>query len=243
VRRLRYLATAAAILAITALFGVLGTASATTLCGVKPEKVEGKSLCPAGQKVGVDIMSGETTEGKLGEKTVAEIESEKGTITCNESSFLGAFNSNGTSPATGGITKMSFGDSKSTKCPSTLSGKPTVEVKMEGLPYNKTKIVREKEESPQSTLTIAGEKGVTMKLTFLGTECSYQPEETLNATYADPIGESFGIAQMSGKKLKKTAGGESCPGWWRWWWPWRLCQNIWNSSLGVYVLTYSWSLW
>ena len=186
-----------------------GSASATTLCGAEPELLEEKLLCPAGEEVGADIVAGEVMEGNLPEKATAKLESSSGTITCNEASFVGEFNSNGTSPKGGGIKQWKFGNSKSTKCPSTLPLKPNVEIKMEGLPYDTSKVDYKSTKAPQGSLTIAGAKGVTMKLA-LGAECTYESVGTMTSSYINPKEKGkLAELEMAGSELKKVGEGKA----------------------------------
>jgi hypothetical protein len=155
---------------------ILASEYGTTLCKVQPEEVSGRLVCPKGE-----AFSGEI-EGTLEAGTEATFESTEGpsgTISCNESSFVGNFKEDGNSATSGGITAQVF-KSSGGSCTSTLAGKPSVGFTSENLPYDETAIAYQQPAAPQAFTIFKKSNGeIRYRFSLTGPlgnveRCSYQ---------------------------------------------------------------------
>jgi len=147
----------------------------TTLCNAEPEETEGNLYCPKGKGFSGDI------EGELEPKTVATFESTeepKEVISCSSSQIDGAFNEDGTSPESGGITSLSFSGEGGSPCSVTGGETSEVEIEVEeGLPLNGTTLSYQQPPANPLILVLGLDGGRIQIAVIRGflNNCTYSP--------------------------------------------------------------------
>lgn len=153
-----------------------------TLCSVETEEEEGEPVCPEGKEYEGKI---EADLDKEPAKVTFESAEEKatGTVSCEESTILGEFKSNGKATSkSGGITSISMGDKESSPCTSTVGEAAEAEVEWLQEPYFRSRFGMDP--PALGTMTITNQPGFPgnfIQVTFIPSppgmawHCFYYP--------------------------------------------------------------------
>jgi len=174
------------------------------LCMSSPEKVESTLVCPGGEGYAGQVR------GLLNGKSVASFESTagpKGTVFCEEASFIGKFEETGISWPGEGVTSFTFG-SEENPCTSTLEGEPKLLPQFSNGPYDASKFVYLASIAPHASFVFAKSKGAQPELSLSGgsIKCLYIPD-----FLGGQVVNGFTTTLAVDATWKLSEGTEGCP--------------------------------